>query len=260
MRRIAVWLCAFLFVASPAQADSNGHTDNGHTGHTTDFPSKGTTKVTLENNTLVLTFGPIDLPAGHSGELASSLPIHFFKAPKDMVVTGYRSRIFQKMEGSFPASTSITFCCKILKRRACRVRESPRTLPVPVLRSLTQNSRPATACRSKKAASWSPSLRFYRKVPPTKDAIATFTMDLAPEGAEVKPVKVSHRRRQCGSATANSQTAFESNRRGHRAQGRLVQVDSKPLKFTVGQMVVKYAYPHGHDGLLLIALDDSDNE
>src|SRR5947208_17041693 len=75
MRRIAVWLCAFLFVASPALADSNGHT-----GHTTDFPSKGTTKVTLEGNNLILTFGPIDLPAGHSGELASSLPVHFFKA------------------------------------------------------------------------------------------------------------------------------------------------------------------------------------
>src|SRR2546425_13209259 len=69
---------------------------NSHGHAQTPFQAKAITTVTLQGDALVLTFGPIDLPAGHSGNLASSLPIHSFKAPKDMTVTGFRSRIFTK--------------------------------------------------------------------------------------------------------------------------------------------------------------------
>src|SRR5438067_13870050 len=88
------FLVAALFLVSTARiasADALPHV------HPPDAPqAKAVTKVSLEKNMLTLTFGPIDLPAGHSGELASSMPIHFFKAPKDLSVVGYKSRIFTK--------------------------------------------------------------------------------------------------------------------------------------------------------------------
>src|SRR5215207_3363919 len=91
MRRIAVLLCLVVLIPSSALSDSGGHGE-----HAAQASTKEATKVTLDQNAWTLTFGPIDLPAGHSGELASSLPLHFFKAPKDLVVTGFRSRIFTK--------------------------------------------------------------------------------------------------------------------------------------------------------------------
>jgi hypothetical protein len=96
---------------------------------------------------------------------------------------------------------------------------------------------------------------FYHKVPPTKDAIATFTMDLAPEGAEVKPVKAYTVGVNVVCYSQFSKRPSNQTDEGIELKVGLVQVDSKPLKFTIDGCV-KYAYPHGHDGLLLIALDD----
>ena len=91
MPRIALAMSVLLFAVSPAFADTIPH------AHPPTSPQpKAVTTVTLKDNSLILTFGPIDLPTGHSGELASSMPIHFFKAPPDMHVIGYKSRIFTK--------------------------------------------------------------------------------------------------------------------------------------------------------------------
>ena len=83
MLRIILVLSVLFFVASPVLAESNSHSHAP-----TEFQPKAITTVTLHDNSLVLTFGPIDVPAGHSGDLASSLPIHSFKAPKDMTEIG----------------------------------------------------------------------------------------------------------------------------------------------------------------------------
>src|SRR5579885_2614335 len=48
-----------------------------------------TTTVTIQGNTVTLTFGPIDLPSPHDGELAASMPKHIFELPKDMYLVGY---------------------------------------------------------------------------------------------------------------------------------------------------------------------------
>jgi len=256
MRRIAVWLCAFLFVASPAQADSNGHTGNDHTGHTTGFSSKGTTKVTLENNSLILTFGPIDLPAGHSGELASSLPIHFFKAPKDMVVTGYRSRIFTKDGRELPGQYLHHILLQNLEEKSLSCPGEPTYFAGAGIEATDAKFPPGYGVPIKKGSKLVAVVAFYHKVPPTKDAIATFTMDLAPEGAEVKPVKAYTVGVNVVCYSQFSKRPSNQTDEGIELKVGLVQVDSKPLKFTVDGCV-KYAYPHGHDGLLLIALDNT---
>jgi len=255
MRRIAVWLCAFLFVASPALADSNGHTNNGHTDHTTGFPSKGTTKVTLENNTLILTFGPIDLPAGHSGELASSLPVHFFKAPKDLVVTGFKSRIFTKDGQELPGQYLHHILLQNLEEKSLSCPGEPTYFAGAGIEVTDAKFPAGYGVPIKKDSKLIAVVAFYHKVPVTKDVMATFTMELAPEGAAMKPVKAYTIGVNVVCYSQFSKRPENESDEGRVLKVGLVQVDSKPLKFTMDGCV-KYAYPHGHDGLLLIALDN----
>jgi hypothetical protein len=54
------------------------------------------TTVTYEGNRVTVTFGPVDLPSGHDGELAASLPKHVFGLPEDMTMVGFQSSVFLK--------------------------------------------------------------------------------------------------------------------------------------------------------------------
>ena len=62
-----------------------------------------TTAVTVQGNTVTLTFGPIDLPAAHEGDLAASMPKHIFELPWS--ATSRRSS--QKKARRFHKTTSI---------------------------------------------------------------------------------------------------------------------------------------------------------
>src|SRR5207247_5073335 len=84
---------------------------------------------------------------------------------------------------------------------------------------------------------------------------ATVTLDLAPEGASVKPIKAYTVGVNVVCYSQFSKRPPNESDEGRELKPGIVQVDSKPLKFTV-DACVKYAYPHGHDGLLLIALDN----
>ena len=250
MRRIAVWLWVFLFVASPALADSNGHT-----GHATGFPSKGTTKVTLEGNNLILTFGPIDLPAGHSGELASSLPVHFFKAPRDLVVTGFKSRIFTKDGQELPGQYLHHILLQNLEEKSLSCPGEPSYFAGAGIEVTDAKFPEGYGVPIKKNSKLIAVVAFYHKVPVTKDVMATFTMELAPEGAAMKPVKAYTVGVNVVCYSQFNQRPANESDEGRALKVGLVQVDSRALKFTMDGCV-KYAYPHGHDGLLLIALDN----
>src|SRR5678816_4273302 len=83
-----VLLTALWLWPSPVLADS------GHDHHAVAVPTlknQVTTIVTVKDNTVTLTFGPIDLPSGHEGDLAASLPKHIFQLPKDMYMVGFKS-------------------------------------------------------------------------------------------------------------------------------------------------------------------------
>src|SRR5437867_4009563 len=80
-------------------------------------------------------------------------------------------------------------------------------------------------------------------------------MDLAPEGASVKTIKAYTVGVNVVCYSQFSKRPPNESDEGRELKPGIVQVDSKPLKFTV-DACVKYAYPHGHDGLLLIALDN----
>ena len=71
--------------------------DGGHDHHAVPTLNNQTaTTVTIQDNIVTLTFGPIDLPAAHDGDLAASMPKHNFQLPKDMYMVGYKTAVFTK--------------------------------------------------------------------------------------------------------------------------------------------------------------------
>ncbi len=252
MHRLASMVLTLLLIATPALslADTPSHSHTPLPLHT-----KATTTVTLEGNTLTLTFGPIDLPAGHSGELASSLPIHFFKAPKDMVVVGYKSRIFTKQGKELPGQYLHHILLQNLEEKSLSCPGEPTYFAGAGIEITDATFPPGYGVPIKKDSKLVAVIAFYHKVPPTKDVMATFTMELAPEGAAVKPLKAYTVGVNVVCYSQFSKRPPNETDEGRALKAGVVQVDSKPLKFTVDGCV-KYAYPHGHDGLLLVALDN----
>ena len=95
-----------LYIAAPAFADG------GHHHHAVPtLNNQTTTKITIENNTVTLTFGPVDLPSAHDGDLAASMPKHVFQLPKDMYMVGYNPMSLPKTAKRCRKTISITFSC-----------------------------------------------------------------------------------------------------------------------------------------------------
>ncbi|MEP6936380.1 MAG: hypothetical protein ABI988_20960, partial [Nitrospirota bacterium] len=91
MRQALFMLLTSLCLVTPVLADG------GHDHHAVPtLTNQTTTTVTLRDNTVTLTFGPIDLPAGHDGDLAASMPKHAFQLPTDMYMVGYKTAVFTK--------------------------------------------------------------------------------------------------------------------------------------------------------------------
>jgi len=95
---------------------------------------------------------------------------------------------------------------------------------------------------------------FYHKAPITKDVMATFTMYMAPEGGPVKEMDVYQVGVNIVCFSKFSQRGPNQTDEGIEITTG-VQVHSEPLKFSMDGCV-KFAYPHGHDELLMIGLDN----
>lgn len=250
MRRLPILAAALLLITSPAMADVSSHSHSQ-----TPAPAKAATTVTMDANALTLTFGPIDLPAGHSGDLASSLPIHFFKAPKDLFVVGYKSRIFTKDGRSLPGQYLHHILLQNLEEKSLSCPGEPSYFAGSGIEITDARFPDGYAVPIKKDSKLVAVVAFYHNVPPTKDVMATFTMELAPEGAATKPLKAYTVGVNVVCYSQFSKRPSNESDEGRELKSGVVQVDSRPVKFTVDGCV-KYAYPHGHDGLLMIALDN----
>ncbi len=250
MLRLTLIMCASLLGISPAFADAPEH------GHPPTAPqAQAVTTVTGDGNSLILTFGPIDLPTEHSGELASSMPIYFFKAPKDMHVVGYRSRIFTKDGKDLPGQYLHHILLQNLEEKSLSCPGEPTYFAGAGIEITDAKFPTGYGVPIKKNSKLVAVVAFYHKVPPTKDVMATFTMDLAPDGTDIKPVQAYTVGVNVVCYSQFSKRPSNESDEGRALKAGTVQVDSKPLKFTVDGCV-KYAYPHGHDGLLLLALDN----
>jgi hypothetical protein len=95
---------------------------------------------------------------------------------------------------------------------------------------------------------------FYHKAPPTKNVMASFTMYMAPENSPVKELEVYQVGVNVVCYSKFAQRGADQTDEGIEIKPG-VQVHSAPLKFSMDGCV-KFAYPHGHDELLLIALEN----
>ena len=97
MRQVLLTMFVCICLVAPAVADG------GHDHHAVPTRmNQTTTNITIQDNVVTLTFGPIDLPAAHEGDLAASMPKHSFQLPKDMYMVGYKTAVFTKAGKELP--------------------------------------------------------------------------------------------------------------------------------------------------------------
>ncbi len=249
MRQALFTLLAGICLVTPALADG------GHDHHAVPTLShQTTTTVTYEANTVTLTFGPIDLPAGHDGDLAASMPKHNFQLPKDMYMVGYKTAVFSK-EGKALPKNYLHHILMINNDKPSVSCEGEPLFFAGAGLEMTETRFPeGYGVKLAKDDHLMSIVAFYHKAPITKDVMATFTMYMAPEGTPVKEMDVYQVGVNIVCFSKFSQRGPDQTDEGIEITTG-VKVHTEPLKFSMDGCV-KFAYPHGHDELLMIGLDN----
>ena len=229
--------------------------DGGHDHHAVPtLSNQTTTTVTYGANTVTLTFGPIDLPAGHDGDLAASMPKHHFQLPKNMYMVGYKTAVFTKEGKPLPKN----FLHHVLMLNNSKPSVSCEGEPLFFAGAgleMTETRFPdGYGVKLAKDDHLMSIVAFYHGAPITKDVMASFTMYMAPEGAPIKDMDVYQVGVNIVCFSKFSQRGPDQTDEGIEITTG-VQVHKAPLKFRMDGCV-KFAYPHGHDELLMIGLDN----
>jgi hypothetical protein len=213
-----------------------------------------TTRVTYQDNRVTITFGPVDVPSGHDGDLAASLPKHVFSLPEEMTLVGFRSAVFTKDGRPLPRQYLHHILLINLDRESVACPGEPLFFGGAGLEMLEAKFPPGYGVKLGKGQKVMTIVAFYHGVPPTKDVMASITMDMAPNGTALEPLDVY----QIGVNTV-CYSQYSKRRTDETDEGIEIrpglQIDRSPLKFRMDGCV-KFAYPHGHDQLLLIALEN----
>lgn len=229
--------------------------DGTHSAHEVpQLVAQPKTTVTHEGNRVTVTFGPVDLPSAHEGDLAASLPKHVFALPEDMVMVGYRSAVFTKDGVALPRQYLHHILLINQDKESVSCANEPLFFAGAGLEMSEARFPAGYGVKIDKGQKLMAIAAFYHGVPPTKDVMASFTMEMAPKGTAVQALDVY----QVG-VNVVCYSQFGKRRTDETDEGievRLgVQVDKAPLKFRMDGCV-KFAYPHGHDQALLIALEN----
>ena len=115
--------------------------------------------------------------------------MHFFKAPRDLVVTGFKSRIFTKDGQELPGQYLHHILLQNLEEKSLSCPGEPSYFAGAGIEVTDAKFPEGYGVPIKKNSKLIAVVAFYHKVPVTKDVMATFTMELAPEGVAMKPVK-----------------------------------------------------------------------
>ncbi len=213
-----------------------------------------TTRVVITDNAVTLTFGPIDLPSGHDGELAASMPKHIFQLPKDMHMIGFKSEVFTKDGKPLPKNYLHHILMLNNDRPSVSCPGEPLFFGGAGLEMTEARFPDGYGVKLAKGQHLMSVVAFYHKAPPTKDVMASFTMYIAPEGTPVKEMEVYQVGVNIVCYSKFGQRGSDQTDEGIEIKPG-VHVLSAPLKFLMDGCV-KVAYPHGHDELLLIALEN----
>jgi hypothetical protein len=244
----------FLMVAS--LIGTSAYADGGHTHHTVPTLKKQVgSKITYGENTATLTFGPIDLPTGHGeGDMGDSMPRFHFQLPEDKYLVGFKSALTTVDGKELPrnylhhilminnSQPSLTCPGEPLFFGGAGLEMAETQFPDGYGVKLTQSDKLMTV------------VAFYHGAPPTNDVIATFTMHFAPKNKPIKAMNIYQVGVNIVCFSKFGDRPADQTDEGIEIRPG-VQVHTAPLKFQVDGCV-KFAYPHGHDELLLIALEN----
>ena len=216
--------------------------------------NKPLTSVTLQPNSVTVTFGPIDLPVHHSGDLAASMPKHFFKLPEDRYMTGYATEVFTKEGKTLPQEYLHHILLLDTNQDSISCPGEPLFFAGAGMEMRETRFPSGYGVKLDHTHKLMALVAFYHKAAPTKDAMARFTIYTAPKGEQMHPMEVY----QVG-VNVVCYSKFDQRPANQSDEGIAIEpgvhVMTEPLKFLVDGCV-KYAYPHGHNGALLIALEN----
>ena len=227
--------------------------DGGH-HHAIPTLKKGKTTVAYEGDTITITFGPIDLPVGHSGDLAASMPKHFFSLPEDRHFVAFKSEVYTK-DGTPLAPEYLHHLLLLdMDRKSISCEGEPMFLGGAGMEMVNTRFPKGYGVALPKGHKFMTLVAFYHGVPPTKDAMARFTIHLAPKDQPIQAMDVY----QIG-VNVVCFSKFAERPKNQSDEGieipHGVQVMKAERKFQVNGCV-KFAYPHAHDGALLVALEN----
>jgi hypothetical protein len=247
----------FLAVLCTVLIGSSAYADGGHDHHhaVPTLKKHVASTITYGENSATLTFGPIDLPAGHGeGDMGDSMPRFNFQLPEDKYLIGFKAAL-STVDG----------------------KELPRNYLHHIL--MINNSQPSLSCpgeplffggaglemaetqfpdgygvKLEKTDRLMTVVAFYHGAPPTKNVIATFTMQFAPKAKPIQAMNIYQVGVNIVCFTKFGDRPADQTDEGIEIRPG-VQVHTAPLKFGTDGCV-KFAYPHGHDELLMIALEN----
>ena len=235
----------FLFLGMTGTALADG----GHDHHAIPtMPSLGETKITIEDQTVTLTFGPIDLPTSHDGELAASMPKKVFQLPEDVYMIGYKSEVFTKDGRPLPKNYLHHILMLNNDKPSVSCDGEPLFFAGAGLEMTEARFPEGYGVKLAKGQNLMSIVAFYHKAPPTKDVMARFTMYTAPKGAKVQEMEVYQVGVNIVCYSKFGQRGPDQTDEGIEIKPG-VSIHTAPLKFNMDGCV-KFAYPHGHDELL----------
>ncbi|MGH8583358.1 MAG: hypothetical protein ACREWG_11355 [Gammaproteobacteria bacterium] len=212
------------------------------------------TEVSVGEGLITITFGPVDLPASHSGDLAASLPKHIFQLDEDRYLIGFKAAVFTK-DGTTLPQNYLHHILMINNDKASVSCPGEPLFFAGAGLELTEARLPeGYGVKLEQGQHLMAVVAFYHKAPPTKDVMATFTMYTAKKGVPIKEMDVY----QVG-VNVVCYSKFADRGPDETDEGIEVKTGvsthTAPLKFNMDGCV-RFAYPHGHDELLLIALEN----
>lgn len=231
------------------------YAEGGHDHHAIPtMPSLGNTQITITEHTVTLTFGPVDLPTSHDGDLASSMPKKVFQLPEDTYMIGYKSEVFTKDGQPLPKNYLHHILMLNNDKPSVSCDGEPLFFAGAGLEMTEARFPEGYGVKLGKDQNLMSVVAFYHKAPPTKDVMARFTMYVAPKGAKVQEMDVYQVGVNIVCYSKFGQRGADQTDEGIEIKPG-VSVLSAPLKFNMDGCV-KFAYPHGHDELLMVALEN----
>jgi hypothetical protein len=182
------------------------------------------------------------------------MPKHNFQLPKDMYLVGYKTAVFTKAGKELPRNYLHHILMLNNDKPSVSCPGEPLFFAGAGLEMTETRFPEGYGVKLAKGDHLMSIVAFYHKAPITKDVIATFTMYMAPEGVPVKEMDVYQVGVNIVCFSKFSQRGPDQTDEGIEISSG-VQVHSAPLKFSMDGCV-KFAYPHGHDELLMIGLDN----